>query len=119
MPSRNRSIRRAPSSKPTIPKTVTAKMYNTILTLCREMSYPQILTIHLRGFEWLTPPSLGRIILILIYWAVIILMLTANTIHNDAYYYERIGYRAAWICIMQVPFIILLSAKVSLVGWLI
>ena len=83
------------------------------------MSYPQILTINLRGFEWLTPPSLGRIILILIYWVTIVLMLTSNAIYHDAYYYERIGFRAAWICVMQVPFIILLSAKVSLVGWLI
>ncbi len=46
-------------------------------------------------------------------------MITVNTIHSDAYYYERIGFRAAWICVMQVPFIILLSAKVSIVGWLI
>lgn len=46
-------------------------------------------------------------------------MLTENSIINDAYYYERIGFRAAWICVMQLPFIILLSAKVSIVGWLI
>jgi NAD(P)H-flavin reductase len=119
MPSRKRAIRRDPSSNPTIPKNTITQTYNTILTLYREISYPQILTINLQGFEWLTPPSLGHIILILIYWVVIILMLTVNTIYDDAYYYERIGFYAAWISVTQVPFIILLSAKVSLVGWLI
>jgi len=46
-------------------------------------------------------------------------MLTVGSIVKDAYYYERIGFRAAWLCVMQLPFIILLSAKVSIVGWLI
>jgi NAD(P)H-flavin reductase len=46
-------------------------------------------------------------------------MLCTNSIHKDAYYYERIGFRAAWISIMQVPFVIILAGKVNLIGMLI
>ena len=35
---------------------------------------------------------------------------------HDAYYWERIGFRAAWISVTQVPFIYLLAGKVNVLG---
>lgn len=116
---RKRAMRHDPSSKPARPASRLTLPYYTALTVVREVSYPQVFVVKRQGFQWLTPPCLGRIILILIYWVVIIIMITENAIIDDAYYFERIGFRAAWICVMQLPFIILLSAKVSIVGWLI
>ena len=82
------------------------------------MSYPQI---YLKpyGIRWLTPPNSGRIITLLIYWAVITYMLTSSAIDHDAYYYERIGFRGAWISVTQVPLVYLLASKSSVIGLLI
>jgi hypothetical protein len=38
-------------------------------------------------------------------------MLSYNAIVDDAYYYERIGFRAAWISVTQVPLVYLLASK--------
>jgi NAD(P)H-flavin reductase len=50
---------------------------------------------------------------------MITIMITNQSIVDDAYYYERIGFRAAWISVTQVPFIFLLAGKVNLIGFLI
>lgn len=46
-------------------------------------------------------------------------MLTTKAISPDAYYFERIGFRAAWVSIMQVPFVVLLSSRINLLGLLV
>jgi NAD(P)H-flavin reductase len=85
------------------------------------MAYPQGLYISRRGFQWLSLPSLGRSLFVLGYCILITVMLTTNSIlpFSDAYYYEKIGFRAAWISLMQVPLIILLAGKVNIIGMLI
>ena len=65
------------------------------------------------GWEWLSPPPLGPSLVILIYWIIITLFLTAGSIVHDAYYWERVGFRAAWVSVTQVPFIFLLAGKVN------
>jgi NAD(P)H-flavin reductase len=45
-------------------------------------------------------------------------MLTTNSIVNDAYYWERIAFRAAWVSTTQVPLIFFLSAKMNVVALL-
>jgi NAD(P)H-flavin reductase len=45
-------------------------------------------------------------------------MLLWQSVVNDAYYYERIGFRAAWVSITQVPFVYLLASKASIIGLL-
>ena len=47
------------------------------------------------------------------YWIIITLFLTAGSIVHDAYYWERVGFRAAWVSVTQVPFIFLLAGKVN------
>jgi NAD(P)H-flavin reductase len=96
-----------------------SQSYATALATSREITYPQGFYTIRKGFGWLTPPSVGRVLIVLVYWVVIILMLTSNAIVHDAYYFERIGFRAAWISLMQIPFIIILAAKVNILGFLI
>lgn len=42
-----------------------------------------------------------------------------NAVQNDIYYYERIGYRNAWVALCQLPLLYLLAMKVNVVGFLI
>lgn len=43
-------------------------------------------------------------------------MATAGAIVKDAYFWERIGFRNAWVTVTQVPFLYLLASKSSLLG---
>lgn len=43
-------------------------------------------------------------------------MATAGAIVKDAYFWERIGFRNAWVTITQVPFLYLLASKSSALG---
>ena len=69
------------------------------------------------GWVWLTPPPLGPLLVILIYWTIITLFLTAGSIVHDAYYWERVGFRAAWVSVTQVPLIFLLAGKVNIASF--
>ena len=48
---------------------------------------------------------------ILIYWIIITLFLTAGSIVHDAYYWERVGFGAAWVSVTQVPLIFILDGE--------
>lgn len=45
-------------------------------------------------------------------------MLLHDAIVKDAYYWERIGFRAAWVSVTQVPLVYLLAMKSSIIGFL-
>lgn len=93
------------------------QIYATATAIGREMSYPQM---HIGGvFSWLSPPPMGRVLVVAIYCSVIAYMLCHKAIIKDAYYYERIAFRAGWISATQVPFVYLLSQKSSIIGYLI
>lgn len=62
---------------------------------------------------------MGRLILLFTYWLIILCMLFANSIISGAYYYEKIAFRAAWVSVSQVPLVVLLTSKNSIVGWLV
>jgi NAD(P)H-flavin reductase len=87
----------------------------------REMSYAQGFFVSNQKLAWLTPPSVGRCLVILTYWITITVMLTTNAITNvrEAYYFERIGFRGAWVTVMQVPLVTLLAGKTNIVGFLV
>jgi predicted ferric reductase len=59
------------------------------------------------------------VLVLLIYWIIIIILLTSNAIVKDAYFWERIGFRAAWVSVMQVPLLYLLSTRRSVIATLI
>ncbi|KAG5985153.1 hypothetical protein E4U54_006060 [Claviceps lovelessii] len=94
-----------------------SQMWATATAIIREISHPQVY-IAKHGLRWATPPPMGRIIVLLCYWAMIIYFMVWNAIKDDAYYWERIGYRNAWVSIMQLPFIFLLSMKFNVIGFM-
>ncbi|KAI1075365.1 ferric reductase like transmembrane component-domain-containing protein [Whalleya microplaca] len=100
---------------PTRPTTWYFQLWATLTAVGREMSYPQ-LYIPVRYLSWMTPPPMGRIIALLIYWAVIIYMMAKSVVVKDAYYWERIGYRNAWVTVTQVPMLYLLASKTNIIG---
>ncbi|AEO58583.1 hypothetical protein MYCTH_2306028 [Thermothelomyces thermophilus ATCC 42464] len=103
---------------PTKPSNRVLEIWATLTAVVREASAPQ-LHIPFRGFSWLTPPPLGRLITLLVYWIIIIYMMTINVVVKDVFFWERIGYRNAWVTITQVPLLYLLASKCSVVGFLV
>lgn len=59
---------------------------------------------------------MGRVMVLLVYWAVVIYMATDGAIVKDAYFWERIGFRNAWVTVTQLPFLYLLASKSSIIG---
>jgi len=83
----------------------------------REVGYPQ-LHIPFRHLSFLSPPSTGRVIFLLCYWAIVIYMMTDKAVVYDYNFWERIGFRNAWVTVMQVPLLYLLASKCSILGFL-
>lgn len=108
---RRRTSRTKSITNPTRPRNPISQFYATATAIAREATYPQPLTFTGRWFAWLSPPPLGRLLVLFFYWAIIIAILTWKSIAHDAYYFERLGFRAAWVSITQVPFVYLLVSK--------
>ena len=92
-------------------------MYATTLAISREIAYPQVVRFNQPGWACLSPPPLGRSLVILTYCTIITLFLTIGSIVHDAYYWERVGFRAAWVSVTQVPLIFLLAGKVNIASF--
>ena len=103
---------------PTRPQNITSRTFATATAIVREVTYPQVLFLKGRWLGWLSPPPLGRSLLLLSYWAVIVTLLTTGSIIDDAYYWERIGFRGAWVSVTQVPLVYLLASKVNIIAYL-
>lgn len=108
---------RKSTAYPTRVNNVSMQIYATATAVVRETSYPQL---HFGGWlSWLSPPSAGKVIIIACYWAVIAYMMFYKAFVHDAYYWERVGFRGAWISVTQVPLIYLLASKSSVIGLII
>jgi NAD(P)H-flavin reductase len=113
--------RRAAHSKglqqvPSRPEGYLAQLYATATATMRELAYPQPIVFTGRFSKYFTPPPIGRCLVLAIYWIVILTMLWSNTILTKgsseyAYKWEKVGFRAAWVSVAQIPFIYLLSCK--------
>lgn len=102
---------------PTRPSNSFLQTWATVTAVVREVGYPQ-LHIPFRRLSFLSPPSTGRIIFLLCYWAIIIYMMVDKAIVLDANFWERIGFRNAWVTVTQVPLLYLLASKCSILGFL-
>ncbi|KAF9875349.1 metalloreductase transmembrane [Colletotrichum karsti] len=102
---------------PTRPSNRITQIWATATALVREAGHPQ-LYIPFKGLRWATPPPLGRVLVLLAYWAVIIYMMASDAVIKDAYFWERIGFRNAWVTLMQMPLVYLLAMKVNVVGFI-
>ena len=101
---------------PSRPNNVLWQSYDTLVTSLREISYPA--PRPFRGYvaRNFTPPSLGRSVLILTYWVIILIMLWTNVILGPGsslygYRWEKPAFRAGWVSITQVPLLYALSCK--------
>ncbi len=112
-----RSSRALSLSHPTRPRNFASQAYATALAIFREIAYPQVVRFTRPGWVWLSPPPLGPSLVIFTYWIIITLFLTTGSIAHDAYYWERLGFRAAWVSVTQVPFIFLLAGKVNIASF--
>ncbi|KAJ2898603.1 Arginine--tRNA ligase cytoplasmic [Zalerion maritima] len=115
---RLRKCRTESSPSPTTPTTHMQQFWATITAVVREMSYPQ-LHIPFKGLDWISPPPLGRVLILLLYWAVIVGMMVDKAIIKDAFFWERIGYRNAWVTVMQIPLLYMLASKSNIIALLI
>ncbi|KAL6722311.1 ferric-chelate reductase Frp1 [Lecanora helva] len=113
---RKRSHRTLSLTHPTRPRNIISQSYATTIAILRELSYPSVAHFQNSWIEWLSPPPLGRSLAILTYWLIITLFLTTGSVIHDAYYWERIGFRAAWVSVTQVPLIYLFAGKVNVLG---
>ncbi|EXJ62239.1 hypothetical protein A1O7_02672 [Cladophialophora yegresii CBS 114405] len=112
-----------PQRIPGRPQNAFEQCYDTTIAICRELAYPQLWTCTGKFSRYFTPPPLGRCLLLLVYWAVILTMLWSNVIlapsaSNYAYRWEIVGFRAAWVSITQLPLIYILSGKANIITML-
>ncbi|RFU76652.1 ferric reductase metalloreductase [Trichoderma arundinaceum] len=115
---RLKAARDASNPHPTRPDGPLSQAWATATAMVREMSHPQLF-VPIRHFTWLTPPPLGRVLVLLCYWAVVAYFMSWHAVVHDVNYWERIGYRNAWITLTQLPMIFLLGTKVNIIGFLV
>ena len=103
---------------PTKPTNRLLQTWATLTAVGREISYPQ-LYVPTQFLSWATPPPLGRVLVLLVYWGVIVGFATDGAIIMDVNYWERLGFRNAWVTITQLPLLYLLAGKSSVLGLLV
>ncbi|KAM0708948.1 hypothetical protein Q7P35_002984 [Cladosporium inversicolor] len=101
---------------PSRPRGYLAQLWATATATFRELAYPQPIVFTGRISKFFTPPPVGRCLVLAVYWIVILTMLWSNTILTKSsseyiYKWEKVGFRAAWVSVTQLPFIYLLSCK--------
>ncbi|KAF5661936.1 ferric reductase (metalloreductase) [Fusarium heterosporum] len=102
---------------PTRPRGPLSQAWATATAIVREMGHPQYL-VTTKGLRWATPLPAGRCIILACYWVVVVYLMSWQVSKNDIYYWERIGYRNAWVTLTQFPLVYLLSTKVNIIGFL-
>ncbi|GAB7335883.1 hypothetical protein MBLNU13_g08139t1 [Cladosporium sp. NU13] len=101
---------------PSRPRGYLAQVWATVTATFRELAYPQPIVFTGRFSKYFTPPPVGRCLVLAVYWMVLLTMLWSNTIltkgsREYVYKWEKVGFRAAWVSVTQLPFIYLLSCK--------
>lgn len=107
-----------PHCIPSRPRNVMSRAYATATATMRELSYPQPIYFTGRISEYFSPLPVGRWLILAVYWTILLIFLWSDTILKPsdpmyAYKWEKVGFRAAWVTVSQIPFIYLLSMKFS------
>lgn len=66
--------------------------------------------------SWLSPPPIGRMLAIAMYWLMLSLLLFYETLDGRVFGLEKMGFRAAWVGYAQVPLIFLLVGRLNAFG---
>lgn len=107
---RRRNAKKEYILSPARPTGYLSQLWATTTAICREATYPQ-LYVPFRYLTWTSPPPLGRIIILAVYWAVVIYMMAADSVKKDLYFWERVAFRNAWVSVTQVPLVYMLAMK--------
>ncbi|KAK6538481.1 hypothetical protein TWF694_010064 [Orbilia ellipsospora] len=101
---------------PTRVKSSIGQMWATATALLREVALPSVRSFTSKNslLAMFTPLPLGRSLVVFLYMIMIILMLSINVYTSGYWYYEKIAYRAAWVTVTQIPFVLLISGRISL-----
>ena len=118
-----RAAARISDSYPCRPRGPVSQSIATIRAVFRELAYPQPIYFTGRISKFFSPLPVGRWLILMCYWILLICFLWSDTIlYPDnpmyAYKWEKVGFRAAWVSISQIPFIYLLSCKFNPISML-
>ena len=120
---RRRSRERDPKCTPCRPNGPVSQSIATVRTVFREISYSQPIYFTGRISKFFSPLPVGRWLILICYWVLLLCFLWSDTIlYPDnpmyAYKWEKVGFRAAWVSVSQIPFIYLLSCKFNPISML-
>ena len=120
---RRRSRESDPKCTPYRPNGPISQSIATVRTIFREISYSQPIYFTGRISKFFSPLPVGRWLILICYWVLLLCFLWSDTIlYPDnpmyAYKWEKVGFRAAWVSVSQIPFIYLLSCKFNPISML-
>ncbi|EMC96689.1 hypothetical protein BAUCODRAFT_69791 [Baudoinia panamericana UAMH 10762] len=105
-----------PHTIPSRPRGLLSQCYATSTAVWRELTYAQPTYFTGKFSKYFSPLPIGHWILLVVYWTALLIMLWSNVILKPgdsmyAYKWEKVGFRAAWVTVAQIPFIYFLSMK--------
>ena len=112
-----------PSRVASRPQGYIPQAYATATATVRELLYPQPVYFTGAISKFFSPLPIGRWLIVVLYWTLLLGFLWSDTILKPsnptyAYKWEKVGYRAAWVSVAQIPFIYLLSCKFNAISLL-
>ncbi|PQE11215.1 metalloreductase protein [Rutstroemia sp. NJR-2017a BVV2] len=107
----------ARKARPAAPGNVITTALATTTAIAREATYPQFMPRGGLAGRVLKVPPMGTVMLLLGYWAWVILLEFVDNNVQGAQHFTSLGVRAAWLAVAQVPLLILLAGKNNLVGF--
>ncbi|KAF3935048.1 hypothetical protein ABW20_dc0106511 [Dactylellina cionopaga] len=101
---------------PTRVKSRIGQIWATSTAIVREATLPSVRSFTNKNtlLAMFTPLPLGRSLAVFVYMIMIAIMLSINVYTSGYWYYEKIAYRAAWVSVTQIPFVLLISGRISI-----
>jgi ferric-chelate reductase len=101
---------------PARPSNMVMKWIATTTAIVREASYLQFTPINAES--WVRIPNFGSILMIASYFGFILILEFVGSDLAGAQHYQARSVHAAWLAVAQIPLIVLLAGKTSLIGFL-
>ncbi|KAJ6257455.1 Ferric/cupric reductase transmembrane component [Drechslerella dactyloides] len=100
---------------PTRVKSTIGHLWAMLTALAREAALPSVRSFTNKNslLSMFTPLPLGRSLVVLVYMVMVAIMLSFNVYVSGYWYYEKIAYRAAWVAVTQIPFVLLIGGRIS------
>lgn len=116
--------KKSPCCIASVPRGKVAQAYATGTAIFREVTYSQPVFFLGRITKYFSPLPVGKWFTLAVYWTFLSVLLWSGSIVAQgekmyAYKWEKVGFRAAWVSVTQIPFIFLLSCKFNPLSMLI